>query len=31
MVVKMRDVYKAPISQKDEATAVEYLFKYYGK
>jgi len=31
MVVKMRDVYKAPISQKDEATAVEYLFRHYGE
>ena len=30
VVVKMRDVYKAPITDKDEKTATEYLFKYYG-
>lgn len=29
-VVKMRDVYKAPISAKDEKTVTDYLFKYYG-
>ncbi len=30
VVVKMRDVYKAPISKKDEQTATEYLFRHYG-
>jgi len=30
VVVKMRDVYKAPISLKDELTATDYLFKNYG-
>ena len=30
VVVKMRDVYKAPISVKDEKTATDYLFKYFG-
>jgi len=31
MVVKMRDVYKAPISVRDEKLITDYLFKYYGK
>ncbi len=30
VVVKMRDVYRAPISDKDEKTTTDYLFKYYG-
>lgn len=30
VVVKMRDVYKAPISLKDEKTATDYLFRNYG-
>lgn len=30
VVVKMRDVYRAPISDKDEKMTTEYLFKYYG-
>ena len=30
VVVKMRDIYKAPISLKDEKTATEYLFRNYG-
>ena len=29
-VVKMRDVYKAPITKADEEAIVEYLFKHYG-
>lgn len=29
-VVKMRDVYKAPITQQDEKIITDYLFKYYG-
>ncbi|WP_373036245.1 sulfite:cytochrome C oxidoreductase subunit B [Sulfurimonas sp.] len=29
-VVKMREVYKAPISVKDEITITNYLFKHYG-
>jgi hypothetical protein len=29
-VVKMREVYKAPISSRDEKTLTDYLFKYYG-
>ncbi|PHQ66056.1 MAG: sulfite:cytochrome C oxidoreductase subunit B [Sulfurimonas sp.] len=29
-VVKMRDVYKAPISIRDEKTVTDYLFKHYG-
>jgi sulfite dehydrogenase (cytochrome) subunit B len=29
-VVKMRDVYKAPISVRDEKTVTDYLFKHYG-
>jgi len=31
VVVRMREVYKAPISKKDEDLATEYLFKNYGK
>ena len=30
VVVKMRDVYKAPISQRDELLATEYLYKHFG-
>ncbi len=30
VVVKMRDVYKAPISKQDEILLTDYLFKYYG-
>lgn len=30
IVVRMRDVFKAPISKRDEKTTTEYLFKYYG-
>lgn len=30
VIVKMRDVYKAPISARDEKLATEYLFKYFG-
>ena len=30
VVVKMRDVYKAPITEKDEMIATEYLFRNYG-
>jgi len=30
VVVKMRDVYKAPISKKDEQITTEYLFRHYG-
>jgi hypothetical protein len=29
-VVKMREVYKAPISAKDEITITNYLFEHYG-
>ena len=29
-VVKMREVYKAPISTRDEKTVTNYLFKHYG-
>jgi len=29
-VVKMRDVYKAPITKADEEAITEYLFKHYG-
>jgi hypothetical protein len=29
-VVKMREVYKAPISVKDEITITNYLFEHYG-
>jgi len=31
VVVKMRDVYKAPITDRDEKIIIEYLFKHYGK
>lgn len=31
VVIKMRDVYKAPISKQDEKLATDYLFKYFGK
>lgn len=31
VVVKMRDVYKAPISDRDEKIATDYLFKHFGK
>ena len=30
VVIKMRKVYKAPISQHDEKLATDYLFKHYG-
>lgn len=30
VVVKMRDVYRAPISDNDEKAATNYLFKHYG-
>ena len=30
IVVKMREVYKAPITKKDEKMISEYLYKYYG-
>ncbi len=30
IVVRMRDVFKAPISQKDEEATIDYLFKHYG-
>jgi len=30
VVVKMRDTYKAPITQRDEKLIVEYLFKHFG-
>ncbi len=30
VVIKMRDVYRAPISDRDEKITTEYLFKYYG-
>lgn len=29
-VIKMRDVYKAPITQKDEKIIIDYLFRHYG-
>ncbi|EDZ63079.1 hypothetical protein CBGD1_698 [Sulfurimonas gotlandica GD1] len=29
-VVKMREVYKAPITARDEKTVTDYLFKHYG-
>ena len=29
-VIKMRDVYKAPISKGDEKVITDYLFKHYG-
>ncbi len=30
IVLKMRDVYHAPINARDEKIATEYLYKYYG-
>ncbi len=30
VIVKMRDVYKAPITKQDEKLLGDYLFKYYG-
>ncbi len=30
VVLRMRDVFKAPITKGDEKTTTEYLFKYYG-
>ncbi|WP_457745872.1 sulfite:cytochrome C oxidoreductase subunit B [Sulfurimonas sp.] len=30
VIVKMREVYHAPISSRDEKIATEYLFKHYG-
>ena len=30
VVVKMRDVYKAPITEADEITTTNYLYKHYG-
>ena len=30
VIVKMRDVYKAPITKQDEKLLSDYLFKYYG-
>ena len=30
VVVKMRDVFKAPITKEDEKTVTQYLFKHYG-
>ena len=29
-VVKMREVFKAPITKEDEKTVTDYLFKHYG-
>ncbi|EQB39499.1 hypothetical protein M947_05755 [Sulfurimonas hongkongensis] len=29
-VIKMREVYKAPITQKDEKIIIDYLFRHYG-
>ncbi len=29
-VIKMRDIYKAPISKKDGKLATEYLFRHFG-
>ena len=29
-VVKMREVWKAPITKEDEKTVTDYLFKHYG-
>jgi len=31
VIVRMRDIYKAPITDKDAKIATEYLFKHYGK
>ena len=30
LVVRMREVYKAPISVRDELLATEYLYKHFG-
>jgi len=30
VVVRMRDVFKAPITAKDEKLITEYLFRHYG-
>jgi len=30
VVVRMRDVFKAPITKEDEKTVTDYLFKHYG-
>ena len=30
IVIRMRDVFQAPISDRDEKMATDYLFKYYG-
>jgi hypothetical protein len=30
IVIKMRDVFKAPITKEDEKTITEYLFRHYG-
>ena len=30
VVVRMRDIFKAPITKSDEKTVVNYLFKHYG-
>jgi hypothetical protein len=30
VIVKMRDVYKAPILEKDEKIMTEYLFEHFG-
>jgi len=30
VVVRMRDIFKAPITKEDEKTVTEYLFKHYG-
>ncbi len=31
VIIKMRDIYKAPITKSDEKLLVDYLFKHYGK
>jgi len=31
LVVRMREVYKAPITARDEVLATEYLYKHFGK
>jgi hypothetical protein len=30
VIVKMRDIYKAPITKQDEKLLSDYLFKHYG-
>ncbi len=30
VVVRMKDVFKAPITAKDEKTVTDYLFRHYG-